>query len=175
MLLRTVTLSLATVQQLKRQPGPARKVAITTTKTRHLATISMNQSAEGILIRLTGCPLRVRATHDDETKWTIHLVNLDHTRDAVKTLSAIPHRRRPEITNEKRTKVSEMNQLGHSPTAILQALRQLNSTLPLPPFHNSLYIQLALLFTIGGIGWRYTDSVAFKSLYNNRNASFVSY
>jgi hypothetical protein len=47
----------------------------------------------------------------------------DFYHDAVVSLSALPHHQIGTITQEERLKVANMNQLGRSPTAILNALQ----------------------------------------------------
>ena len=69
------------------------------------------------------------------------ITSADHNHDAVVSLSALPHHRLGTITQEERLKVANMNQLGHSPTAILNALWQENLDSALVPrdIYNLLY------------------------------------
>ena len=69
------------------------------------------------------------------------VVNPDHNHDAVVSISALPHHRLGAITDEERQKVANMSQLGHSPTAILSALRHANPASCLVPrdIYNLLY------------------------------------
>jgi hypothetical protein len=73
--------------------------------------------------------------------WTTQITSADHNHDAVVSLSALPHHRIGAITQEERQKLTDINQLGHSPTAILNALRQANPDSPLVPrdIYNLLY------------------------------------
>jgi hypothetical protein len=73
------------------------------------------------------CPYRVIATREtSDSPWSSRTVHEEHNHDAVTALSALPQHRLGAITVEDRRKVAEMNQLGHSPTAILAALRLAN-------------------------------------------------
>jgi hypothetical protein len=89
----------------------------------------------------TECPFRVRAAQDADGKFTTVVVDPNHNYDAVVALSALPHHRLGAITDDERRKVANMSQLGHSPTAILTALRHENPTSCLVPrdIYNLLY------------------------------------
>jgi hypothetical protein len=89
----------------------------------------------------TECPFRVRAAQDADGKFTIVVVDPNHNHDAVIALSALPHHRLGAITDEERQNVVNMNQLGHSPTAILTTLRHENPDSCLVPrdIYNLLY------------------------------------
>jgi hypothetical protein len=65
--------------------------------------------------------------------WTTQITSTDHNHDAVVSLSALLHYRIGAITQEERQKLTDMNQLGHSLTAILNALQQANPDLLLVP------------------------------------------
>jgi FAR1 DNA-binding domain len=81
----------------------------------------------------TDCPFRVRAALDADGKFTTVVVDPNHNHDAVVALSALPHHRLGALTDDERQKVANMNQLGHSPTAILTALRHVNPNSCLVP------------------------------------------
>jgi hypothetical protein len=90
----------------------------------------------------TGCPFRVRATYNKiDAIWTSVIVNPDHNHDAAVSISALLHHRLGAITDAERENVAKMSQLGHSPTAILTALRHANPNLCLVPrdIYNLLY------------------------------------
>jgi len=88
----------------------------------------------------TGCPFRVRATCNNSI-WTTMITSADYNYNAIVSLSALPHHQIGAITQEERLKVANMNQLGHSPTAILNALQQENpnSALVARDIYNLLY------------------------------------
>jgi hypothetical protein len=81
----------------------------------------------------TECPFRVRASRDANGKFTTVAINASHNHDAVVALSALPHHQLGAITAEECQKVANMNQVGHSPTAILTALRHENPASCLVP------------------------------------------
>jgi hypothetical protein len=71
----------------------------------------------------TSCPFRVQATFDEVTDaWTTNITSSDYNHDVVVALSALLHHRLAAITPKERLKVSNIAQLGHSPSAILNAL-----------------------------------------------------
>jgi Transcription factor AFT len=75
----------------------------------------------------TGCPFRVRALYNEASNnWTTNITDSNHNHDGVVALSALPHHRIGALTTEEHLKLSDMAQLGHSPTAILAALRHAN-------------------------------------------------
>jgi hypothetical protein len=126
----------------------------------------------------TDCQFRVSATqnpkdpNDDSPKsWTIRIVNEQHNYEAVEALSALPAHRLAALTDEERCEVAAMNQLGHSPTAILQALRLLNPTSHLisRDIYNLLYsMRLEELAKDTLVKW-------LLKVYNNSYTSFVIY
>jgi hypothetical protein len=84
------------------------------------------------------------------------IVNPNHNHDAVVSISALPHHRLGAITSEERQKVADMNQLGHDPTATLNALRQANpdSALVAQDIYNLLYnLRLEELAGSTPVGW----------------------
>jgi hypothetical protein len=84
----------------------------------------------------TDCQFPVSATQNrredpndnSPESWTIRVVHEQHNHEAVEALSTLLAHRLAALMDEERCKVAEMNQLGHSPTAILQALRLSNPT-----------------------------------------------
>ena len=110
----------------------------------------------------TECPFRVRATYNEiDTIWTSVIVNPDYNHDAVVSISALPHHQLGAITDEERQKVANMNQLGHNPTAILNALQQANpdSALVARDIYNLLYnLQLDELAGSTLVEWLLTVS-----------------
>ena len=101
------------------------------------------------------------------------ITSADHNHDAVVSLSALPHHRLSAITQEERLKVGNMNQLGHSPTAILNALRQANpdSASVARDVYNLLYsLRLDELARSTPVEWllmvsRHKDKVSFLQFY----------
>jgi Transcription factor AFT len=87
------------------------------------------------------CPFRIRATYDVGTNWTITFVNLEHNHKAASANSAFPQHRLAALSDTECEKVSEMNQLGMTPTQVLQALQLANPTsaLVVRDIYNLLY------------------------------------
>jgi hypothetical protein len=100
--------------------------------------------------------------------WTTNITSSDHNHDAVVALSALPHHRLAAITPEERLNVSNMVQLGHSPSAILNALRQANPDSCLVPrdIYNLLYtLRLDELAGSTPVEWLLAVSVSYIILY----------
>ena len=105
------------------------------------STVHESKRRKNTATTKTECPFRVRAARDADSKFTTVVVDHNHNHDAVVALSALPHHRLGAITDDERQKVSNMSQLGHSPTAILTALRHENPNSCLVPrdIYNLLY------------------------------------
>jgi len=78
----------------------------------------------------TNCKYRVAAKLIVGTnQWQVTVLNNEHNHDAVISPTALPHHRTSSLTVEEYARLKEMSILGHSPSAILSALRFANPEL----------------------------------------------
>ena len=109
---------------------------------RNQGNVHQSKRRKGTGTTKTNCMFRVMAKPVlGTTSWKVTVLNNDHNHEAVLSLAALPHHRLSSLSIEERTKVSDMSTLGHSPGAILAALRLANpnTLLVMRDIYNLLY------------------------------------